>query len=179
MYCTNCGSKMGERGRFCADCGTPCAASREELVTQQRQRVHSASRPTPQAAAVGSQSTYDAVSSVSAELEDNSSTGDQNWYGLHLAPAIAGLLEPPEALHRKRHLRLLGSGLAAIVTSFFLFGSVPILGFLLLVVGIAAVAVTKFEIEWSGAELQKVVTVPGIALVIGVLVVGYMFGLLI
>lgn len=178
MYCTNCGSKMGERARFCADCGTPRAAPREELVTQQRQRVHSASRPTPQVDAVGSQSTYNPVSSVS-ESEDNGSAADQSWYGLHLAPAIAGLLEPPEAIHRKRHLRLLGSGLAAIVTSFFLFGSVPIVGFLLLVVGIAAVAVTKFEIEWSGADLQKVVTVPGMALVIGVLVVGYMFGLLI
>jgi hypothetical protein len=76
----------------------------------------------------------------------------------------------------------LASGLLAIVTSFFLFGSVPILGFLLLVVGIATVAVTKFEIEWTGVELpvqKRVVTVPGTALVVGVLVVGYMFGLLI
>jgi hypothetical protein len=42
--------------------------------------------------------------------------------------------------------------------------------------------VTKFEIEWSGVELpvqKRVITVPGIALVVGVLVVGYMFGLLI
>jgi len=76
----------------------------------------------------------------------------------------------------------LASGLFAIITSFFLFGSLPILGFLLLVVGIATVAVTKFEIEWSGVELsvqERVITVPGIALVVGVLVVGYMFGLLI
>jgi hypothetical protein len=66
--------------------------------------------------------------------------------------------------------------------SFFPFGSLPILGFLLLVVGIATVAVTKFEIEWAGIELpvqKRVITVPGIALVVGVLVVGYMFGLLI
>jgi hypothetical protein len=76
----------------------------------------------------------------------------------------------------------LAPGLFAIITSFFLLGSLPILGFVLLVVGIATVAVTKFEIEWSGVELsvqKRVITVPGIALVVGVLVVGYMFGLLI
>jgi hypothetical protein len=195
MYCTNCGSKMWEGARFCADCGTARAVSKEGLATRrvetgsverERQRVSSATRTTLQASAAGSKSTYTTVSSVVNELEDDDwhqrSTDCQNWYRRYVAPAVADILRPADVLHRNRHLRLLASGLFAIITSFFLFGSLPILGFLLLVVGIATVAVTKFEIEWSGVELpvqERVITVPGITLVVGVLVVGYMFGLLI
>ncbi|MDQ3761823.1 MAG: zinc-ribbon domain-containing protein [Actinomycetota bacterium] len=184
MYCTNCGNKMGAGDRFCANCGTARhGGGVENLVTRQietciverdKTSTDAASKATFQATATGPKGTN--IAAATPELEAKQVIDQQSY----VIPDVIQILESVASLNPKRHIWMLGSGLVAIVTSFFLFGSIPTLGFLFLVTGIAAVAVTKFRIEWGELPSQKkAIAAPGVLLVISVLIVGYLLGLLI
>jgi hypothetical protein len=111
----------------------------------------------------------------------------ENWYSLRFSrridpsdysvPEQPVVLEPAGASYRKRHLWVVGAGFGAILTSFFLFGSVPFLGVLCLLAGIATLAVTRMGMAWADLSApMKAAAVPGIVLGFVGLITGYILG---